>query len=125
MWTVKGTTSVELYELQSVLEKCSYKLQYDRSTITDRTVRYNKPDIIWLARTIKEAYTIDVAIHHYQEALEVKRLERRSNKNMATENGLNSTTRTINNGFYSKRFNLRPCLSILMQKVRKFWQNSE
>jgi len=74
-----------------------------------------------LARTIKEAYKIDVAIHHHQEALEVKRLERRrSNKNMATENGLYNITRTINNGFYCKWFNLRPRLSIVMQKVRKF-----
>jgi len=73
-----------------------------------------------LARTIKEAYTIDVAFHHLQEALEVNRLERRSNKNMATENGPYSTTRTINNGFYPRRFNLRPLLSILMQKVKKF-----
>jgi len=111
------------YELQSVLEKCSYKLQYDRSTITDRTVRYNKPGIVLLARTIKETYTTDVAIHHHQYALEVKRLGRRNNKNLATENGLCSTT--INNGFYPKRFNLHPRLSILMQKVTQFWQKSE
>jgi hypothetical protein len=70
------------YELQSVLEKCKCKLKYDRSTITDRTVRYNKPDIVLRARTIKEAYD------HHQEALEVNRLERWSNKNMAIENGL-------------------------------------
>lgn len=113
------------YELQSALEKYVYKLQYDRSTITDRNVRYNKPDIVLLARTIKEAYTIDVAIHYHQEALEVNRLERISNKNMATENGLYSTSKTTNNGVYSKRFNLRPRLSILVKKVRKFWQNKK
>jgi hypothetical protein len=32
---------------------------------------------VLLAKTIKEAYTIDVAVPHHQEALEVKRLERK------------------------------------------------
>ena len=44
MWK-RPSMSYCKYELQSALEKCGYKLQYDRSTLTDRTVRYNKPDI--------------------------------------------------------------------------------
>jgi hypothetical protein len=41
--------------------------------------------------------------HHYQEAPEVHRLERRVYKNVATDNGLRSSTSTVHNRFYSKQ----------------------
>jgi len=52
------------YEPQSVVENSSYtsKPCRERSIITDRTIHNNKPDIVLLDETIKEAYLIDVAI---------------------------------------------------------------
>jgi len=50
------------YEQQSVLEKLNYKLYYDRSNITDRTIHNNRPNVVVLKLTIKEAYLADVAI---------------------------------------------------------------
>jgi len=50
------------YESQSVVENSSYKPCRERSIITDQTIHNNKPDIVLLDETIKEAYLIDVAI---------------------------------------------------------------
>jgi hypothetical protein len=50
------------YEPQSVVENSSYKPCRERSIITDQTIHNNKPDIVLLDETIKEAYLIDVAI---------------------------------------------------------------
>jgi len=38
----------------------------DRSTVIDRTIHNNRPDIVILEKTIKEAYFIDVAILNSQ-----------------------------------------------------------
>ena len=50
------------YEPQSVLVKSNYKLYYDRSKTTDRIIHNNRPDVVVLKLTIKEAYLTDVAI---------------------------------------------------------------
>jgi hypothetical protein len=50
------------YEPQIVLENSYYKLHYDRSTTTTRTVPNDRLDTVTLDTTIKEAYLIDVAI---------------------------------------------------------------
>ena len=49
-------------ELQSMLENCNNKLYYGRSVTTDRTVRNNRPDIVMLHKTAKEAHSVDAAI---------------------------------------------------------------
>jgi hypothetical protein len=51
-------------KVQSALENSNYKLHYDRSIITARTVHNNRPDIrvVILAKTTKETHSIDVAI---------------------------------------------------------------
>jgi hypothetical protein len=50
------------YEPQSVLENSHYKLYYGRFIITDRTIHNNRPDIVILDKTIKEACLMDGAI---------------------------------------------------------------
>ena len=50
------------HEPQSVLENTSYKLYYDRSIISDLTIHSNRPDIVTLDKTIKEIYSIHVAL---------------------------------------------------------------
>jgi hypothetical protein len=45
-----------------VVENPIYKPCRERSIITDRTIHNNKPDIVLLDETIKEAHLIDVAI---------------------------------------------------------------
>jgi hypothetical protein len=58
-----------------VLENSDYKLYYDRYKTTDRTVYKNRPDIVRLDTTIKEAYLKDVAA---REVPQTFRLERKS-----------------------------------------------
>ena len=43
-------------------EKSNYKLYYDRFIVTDRTNRSDRPDIVLLGKTVKEAHSTDVAI---------------------------------------------------------------
>lgn len=50
------------YKPEPVLENAEYKLYYDRSIITDRTVHENRPDIVLQNKTSKETYIIDVAV---------------------------------------------------------------
>ena len=45
-----------------MLENSNRKLYYGRSTITDGTIYNNRPDIIVLYKTVKEAYLRDAAI---------------------------------------------------------------
>jgi len=47
--------------------------------------------------------TVQPSQRHHREVPEVYRLERRANKNMATESGLYNTISTIYNGYYSKQ----------------------
>jgi hypothetical protein len=49
-----------------VAENCNCKLYCDRSVITHRTIHNNRPEIVILDKTIKEAYLIDVAIANGQ-----------------------------------------------------------
>jgi hypothetical protein len=44
------------YELQSMLESSIYRLCYDRSITTDRSIHNNRPYIIIRDKTIKKAY---------------------------------------------------------------------
>lgn len=50
------------YHPESVLENDDFKLYWDRSILTDRTVAHNRPDIVILNKVNKEAILIDVAI---------------------------------------------------------------
>jgi hypothetical protein len=60
---LKGpSTPYYKYDPQSVLENSNYKLYYDMSIITLRTIHNNRPDIVIVDKTIKEAHLIDIAI---------------------------------------------------------------
>jgi hypothetical protein len=63
------------YKPQSVLENSSCKLYCDRPIITARTIHNNRPNIVILEKTIKEAYLLDVAIpnsHNLQSTITEK-----------------------------------------------------
>lgn len=49
------------YEPQSIVENTSYMLHLDRSIITDLNIQSNRPDIVILDNTNKEAYLINVS----------------------------------------------------------------
>jgi hypothetical protein len=101
----------------------------DSSIIPTQTTHNNRPDIVILDKTIKEAHSIHVAIpnghpphhphHHHREAPEVYRLERRTYKIMAPEIGLHNTLSTTNNGHYSKQITQKfeTALYFLKQKA--------
>jgi hypothetical protein len=48
-------------EPQCLLENADYELYHDRPVITDRTIHSNRPDIVVLDKTIREAYLMGVA----------------------------------------------------------------
>lgn len=50
------------FEPQSLLEQSNCKPHCDRSSITDQTAHNNRPQIVTLDKTIKAAYSVDVAI---------------------------------------------------------------
>lgn len=50
------------YTPQSVLENDGYRLYYDRTILTDRTVEHNRPDIVLVRKQDKTTWLIDVAI---------------------------------------------------------------
>jgi hypothetical protein len=50
------------HEPQSVPQSTNYKLYCDKAKITDQTIHNNKPDTVPFDRSIKKAYSTDVAI---------------------------------------------------------------
>jgi hypothetical protein len=65
------------YEPHSMLENSNYQLYYDKSN-KNWTIYKNRPDIVLLDKTIKEAFLTDLAIsksqlsqHYHQEAPEI------------------------------------------------------
>ena len=120
------------YEPQSVLEKSNYKLYYDRFKITDRVIHNNRPDVVVLKVTIKQAYLADVGIPNANKPRSTitERLQKYTDlkEELIKTRKLNavyivplvlSTTGTIPNKLHEslKLLNLRPSLFFLMQKV--------
>jgi len=65
------------------------------------------PDTVKLDRTIRKAYVIDAAIpniqspqHHYREAPEIYKPQRRANRIVVIERGLYSTISINHNRYY-------------------------
>ena len=50
------------YKPATVLESEKCKLYWDRTILTDRTVHFNRPDIVYIDRTEKVGYLIDIAV---------------------------------------------------------------
>jgi hypothetical protein len=120
------------YEPQSIIGNSNYNLYYRRSIITDRTIHNNRPDIIILDNTIKEAYLIDVALpnSHNLHSIITEKLQKYTGlkeeliriwqlKTAYMIPLVLSTTGTIPNKLREnlKPLNLRPALYILMHKA--------
>jgi hypothetical protein len=87
----------------------TFKRYYDKSTITERTIRNSSPYTVKLNKTIKGAHSIDVAIPDSHSLncsiigkLQKDRLERRANKNMETEHVLYNANSAVDSWDYSK-----------------------
>ncbi|WP_229833152.1 RNA-directed DNA polymerase [Streptomyces narbonensis] len=50
------------YEPKTVLENDSYRLYWDRTLLTDKTVHYNRPDITLIDKKNKLGFLIDIAV---------------------------------------------------------------
>ena len=63
------------YQPANVLESTNFKLYYDRSIITDRTIHNNRPDIVLKDQLTKTTYLIDIAVpntHNVQKTIQEK-----------------------------------------------------
>ena len=58
----KNTPPYYKYSPQEVLESANYLLYWDRPILTDRTVDFNRPDLILINKKEKNAIIIDVAV---------------------------------------------------------------
>ena len=58
----KSTTTYYKYSPQEVLESADYLLYWDRPILTDKTVDFNRPDLIVINKKEKSAMIIDVAV---------------------------------------------------------------
>jgi hypothetical protein len=120
-------------KVQSALEDSNYKLHYDRSVITARTVHNNRPDIrvVIPDKTTKETHSIDVAIPNSHNLSTItEKLQKYTDlkeefvriwklKMVYTIPLVLSTTGTITNKLHEilELNNLHPALFILMQKA--------
>lgn len=59
---IKDKTSYYKYKPEIILESINYKLYWDRTIITDKTVHFNRPDITLHDKNNKIVYLIDIAI---------------------------------------------------------------
>jgi hypothetical protein len=56
------------YKPANVLENDNFKLYWNRSIITDKTVPCNRPDIILTNKKTKNTFLIDIAITKYTQS---------------------------------------------------------
>jgi len=73
------------YEPPAVTETSQYTIYYDRSIITDRTIPYNKPDIVVRDKREKEAFIIDVAVPNTHNLLNTIAEKKRKYTDLADE----------------------------------------
>ena len=50
------------YTPANLLEKENFKLYWNRSILTDNTIAFNRPDITFMNRKTKNAFSIDIAV---------------------------------------------------------------
>ncbi|XP_044760829.1 uncharacterized protein LOC123318276 [Coccinella septempunctata] len=66
------------YEPNAVRENVQFKIYWDKTILTNRTVQHNRPDITLVDRRKKKTYLIDVAVpsaHNLQQKYEEKLLK--------------------------------------------------
>lgn len=59
---VENSTPYYQYQPAEVMFNRDYRLYWDRSMSTDRTINANRPDIIWIDKNRRQGYIIDIAI---------------------------------------------------------------
>lgn len=52
------------YSPPNVIDDDNYKLLWDRSILTDKPIRANRPDIVFTINDLKTTYLIDIAVTH-------------------------------------------------------------
>jgi hypothetical protein len=104
LWAFVGYISPDQKMLGTTIKR-----YYDKFIITEQTIRNSRPYTVKLNKTIKGAHSIDAAIPDSHSLnciingkLQKDRLERRANKNMATENVLYNANSAVNGWYYSK-----------------------
>ena len=50
------------YTPASVLENDNFKLYWNRSILTDKTIHFNRPDINFMNKKTKNTFLIDIAV---------------------------------------------------------------
>ncbi|CAB3233677.1 unnamed protein product [Arctia plantaginis] len=59
---ISNKTAYYKYKPSTVLENNAFKIYWDRTIITDKTIHYNRPDITILDKTNKIVFIIDIAV---------------------------------------------------------------
>lgn len=59
------------YKPQTILENATHKLYYDRAILTDRTIHYNRPDVLLQDKLNKISYLIDISVPNTHNLLKV------------------------------------------------------
>jgi len=58
----KGKSPYYKYTPASVLENDNFKLYWNRSILTDKTIHFNRPDITFMNKKTKNTFLIDIAV---------------------------------------------------------------
>jgi hypothetical protein len=119
------------YTPASVLENDIFKLYWNRSIITDKTIPSNRPDITFMKKTTKNTFLIDIAVpntHNLAKIITEKRKKYRVLENEISAMWKQNTVQVIPIVISStgliitslsqslKRLNLHPNTYIQMQK---------
>ena len=59
---IEGKSSYYKYALANVLENENFKLYWNRSILTDKTISFNRPDITFMNKKTKNTFLIDTTV---------------------------------------------------------------
>jgi hypothetical protein len=68
------------YTPANVLENDNFKLYWNRSILTDKTIPFNRPDITFISKKTKKTFLIDIAVPNTHN-LAKKPINKRNTKN--------------------------------------------
>ena len=69
----------------NVLENDNFKLYWNRSIITDKTVPSNRPDITLMNKTTKNAFLIDIAVPNTHNLAKIVTEKQEKSRELANE----------------------------------------
>jgi hypothetical protein len=73
------------YKSANVLENDNFKLYWDRSIITDKTIPSNRPDITLTSRKTKNTFLIDIAIPNTHNLAKIVTEKQKKYQELANE----------------------------------------